>query len=86
MLDQKEKGANLYTGIADEAMRNLNWYFRLKPSQFASVANDVYENLAVLQEVLRVNEKYNPEFCKKYQEEFDNYRMAFQSLHPEGNE
>ena len=86
VLDQKEKGANLYTGIADEAMRNLNWYFRLKPSQFASVANDVYENLAVLQEVLRVNEKYNPEFCKKYQEEFDNYRMAFQSLHPEGNE
>lgn len=64
-------------------MRNLNWFFRLTPTQFLSVSSEVYENLAVLQEIMRVSDKHNPEFFKKYREEFDNYRMAFQSLMPE---
>lgn len=77
VLGQKEKAEGIYTGIADNAVRNLNWLFRLKPGQLSSVENELGHNLAVLQEVLRVNKQHNPEFAKKYQEEFDNYRMAY---------
>ena len=79
-LGEKEKAEAIYTGIADNAMRNVNWYFRLKPGQLASVESDLGHNLAVVQEVLRVNKQYNPTFCEKYQEEFDNYRMAYGSV------
>ena len=82
-LEQNEKAEHLYGLIADDAMRNLNWFFRLTPTQFLSVSSEVYENLAVLQEIMRVSDKHNPEFFKKYREEVDNYRMACQSLMPE---
>ena len=55
-------------------------YFRLRPGQLSSVESDLGHNLAVLQEVLRVSKQYNPEFAKPYQEEFDNYRMAYGSV------
>ena len=60
--------------------RSINWYFRLRPGQLSSVESDLGHNLAVLQEVLRVSKQYNPEFAKPYQEEFDNYRMAYGSV------
>lgn len=46
----------------------------------ASIMGDVEHNLAVLQEVLRIAKQYNPEFGKAFQEEFDNYRMAYGSV------
>lgn len=82
-LEQKEKAENLYTMIADDAIRNLNWFFRLTPRQFVSASSEVYENLAVLQEIMLISDSYNPDFFNKYREDFDNYRMAFQSLMPD---
>lgn len=79
-LGQTEKAEMIYTDIADNALRNVNWFFRLRPGQLSSVIGDLEQNLAVLQEVLRVSKQYNPEFGKKYQEEFDNYRMAYGSV------
>lgn len=79
-LGQKEKGKAIFSGIADDAVRTVNWIFRLKPGQFASAVGDLEHNLAVLQEVLRVAKKHDPELAQKYQEEFDNYRMAYGSI------
>ena len=79
-LDQDEKAEEVFTGIAENAMRNIDWFFRLKPSQLASVTRELEHNLAVMQQVLAVSKHYNPEFAKKYQEEFDNYRMAYGSV------
>ena len=70
----------MYESIADNAVRNINWYFRLSPSQLASVARELQNNLATLQDVLRAAKQYNPEFAKKYQEDFDNFRMAYTSV------
>ena len=67
-LGQKEKAEMVYKGIADNALRSINWYFRLRPGQLSSVESDLGHNLAVLQEVLRVSKQYNPEFAKPYQE------------------
>ncbi len=79
-LDENEKAEEVFTGIAENAMRNIDWFFRLKPSQLASVTRELEHNLAVMQQVLAVSKHYNPEFAKKYQEEFDNYRMAYASV------
>ena len=54
-LGQKEKAEMVYKGIADNALRSINWYFRLRPGQLSSVESDLGHNLAVLQEVLRVS-------------------------------
>ncbi len=79
-IGEKEKGSGVYTGIADDAMRNIDWYFRLNPSQLASAMRDLEHNLAVMQQVLAICKHYDPDFAGKYQEEFDNYRMAYSSV------
>ena len=79
-LGEKEKGEKVYEAIADNSMRTINWYFRLRPGQLSSVLSDLEHHLAVIQEILRVNKQYNPELAKRYQEEFDNYRMAYGSV------
>lgn len=79
-LDEREKAEEVFAGIAEEAMRNINWFFRLRPSQLVSVTRELEHNLAVMQQILTVSKHYNPEFAKKYQEEFDNYRMAWGSV------
>lgn len=79
VLGQKEKAAEIFTGIADNMMRNINWYFRLNPMQLSSVETELLQDMQVLNQVLLINKHYNPEFNKKYQEEFDNYRMAYES-------
>ena len=78
-----EKAAEIFTGIADNMMRNINWYFRLNPVQLASVETELLHDMQVLNQVLLINKHYNPEFNKKYQEEFDNYRMAYESVRRE---
>ena len=83
VLGQKEKAEQIFTAIADNAMRNINWFFRLNAVQLASVTAELEHNLAVMNQVLIVNKHYNPEFNKKYQEEFDNYRMAYSSVRKE---
>lgn len=82
-LGQKEKGHNVFAGIAENMMRNLNWYFRLTPQQFLSVADDVNTDLYTMQQVLQIAEQNDPELLKQYQEEFDNYKMAYSSLQKE---
>ena len=83
VLGQKEKAAEIFTGIADNMMRNINWYFRLNPMQLSSVETELLQDMQVLNQVLLINKHYNPEFNKKYQEEFDNYRMAYESVRRE---
>ena len=79
-LDETEKAEEVFTGIAENAMRNIDWFFRLRPSQLASVTRELEHNLAVMNQVLTVSKHYNPEFAAKYQEEFDHYRMAWGSV------
>ena len=76
VLGKKDKAEQIMNTIIKDALRNVNWFFRLQPHQLPSAMNDLQHNLAVAQEVLRVSAKHNPNFNKVYQEEFDNYRMA----------
>ena len=67
----------VYDAIATNSMRNLNWYFRLNPNQLSSVMSSLGHDLAVVQEILRVTNEFNPEFAAKFKPEFDAYRAAY---------
>ena len=76
-LGQPEKAEAVYDAIATNSMRNLNWYFRLNPNQLSSVMSSLGHDLAVVQEILRVTNEFNPEFAAKFKPEFDAYRAAY---------
>jgi tetratricopeptide (TPR) repeat protein len=80
ILGQKEKAAALYQELLDSQMRNIRWFFRLKPYQLASVVGTLETNLYFMQEALRVIEHFDPDLSNKYREEFDNFRMAYTSV------
>ncbi|MDF9830987.1 DUF2723 domain-containing protein [Parabacteroides sp. PF5-6] len=76
-LDQSEKAEEILDAVAEYTFRNLNWYFRLKPGQMLSVTREIEWDLQVVYNLIAIAKRYNPEFAAKYQEEFDNYRMAY---------
>jgi tetratricopeptide (TPR) repeat protein len=80
ILGQKEKAAALYEELLDSSMRSVRWFFRLKPSQLASVVNTLESDLYIMQEALRVIEHFDPELGSKYMEEFNDFRMAYSSV------
>ncbi len=80
ILGENQKAEEIYKLVADNAMRNLNWFFRLEHQhQLRSVWGDLEHNMMVMQEIARVTKQYNPEFIAPYQQEFDEYRMVFSS-------
>lgn len=76
-LGEMEKGDDVLDQIAANAVTNANWLFRLNPRQLASVESELRQNLAILNEVLRIAGQYNSKLVEKYKEDFDNFRMAF---------
>jgi tetratricopeptide (TPR) repeat protein len=79
-LGQKEKAEAVFTKIADYSMKNLRWYFRLSPSKFVSIDSDVQHNLAVMNHIMKVAQKYDKEFADKYMDELNNYSIAYSSI------
>lgn len=80
LLGQQEKAEAIYDAIAQDALQNLNWFFRLKPNQFGSVMADVRHNIALLQEIVRVSMVHNPTFADKYKQEFNAFRAAYTGI------
>ena len=76
-LGETEKGDDILDQIATNSVININWFFRLNPRQLASVESDLRQELGILNEVLRIAKQYNSKLVDKYQEEFDNFRMAY---------
>ena len=80
-LGQIEKGDNVMSQIADYSLRNLNWYFRLSPSKFVTVESDLQQNMAVMNHVMKVAQEYDSKLADKYKDEFNNYRVAYNSIY-----
>jgi tetratricopeptide (TPR) repeat protein len=80
LLGANEKAEAIYDSMAQIAADNLNWCFRLNPSQRKSVWSFMEQNLMVLQEALRMGEEHEAEYVAKYKELFDSYRMKYSAL------
>lgn len=76
-LGETEKGDDVLDQIATNSVTNINWFFRLQPRQLASVESDLRQELGILNEVLRIAKQNNSKLVDKYQETFDNFRMAY---------
>ncbi|MDR0799582.1 MAG: DUF2723 domain-containing protein [Dysgonamonadaceae bacterium] len=79
-IGDTESAAKLYKELADKSFKNLNWFDRLTPSQYAGVINEVRNDLAYLQFSLDFFEKNNPELYKQYMEEYIKYYQHFEQF------
>jgi tetratricopeptide (TPR) repeat protein len=76
----KEKAEAIYDEAARIAVDNVNWCFRLRPSQRESVMRYLEDNLAVLQEAIRQGERYESEYVDKYKRIFEEYHIKYSAI------
>ncbi len=53
-LGENKKGDDIMDAVANDCVKNLEWYFGLGSSHYNSVKNRISHNLAVLNQVLRI--------------------------------
>lgn len=79
-LGQNEKAEEVLDRIVQSASSGLQWFFRLKPSQFASVYRDVQRSFVLMQYALATAQENESKLEEKYASEFNNYYMRMQAL------
>ena len=79
-LGEKAKGEPILDAIVENSLRNIRWYVRLKPAQFASVREDLQRDMAIVQNVIGIGKHYDPNYGAKYVDEFTKF---YNSLAPQ---
>ena len=72
-LGEKAKGEPILDAIVENSLRNIRWYVRLKPAQFASIREDLQRDMAIVQNVIGVGKHYDPNYGAKYVDEFTKF-------------
>lgn len=80
-LGQKQKAEAITENIADNSVKNLQWFYSLNSSQLNSAMSDVGNNLAVLQSVLQIYSTFNPKLGEKYMPAFQTFSAGWNSSH-----
>ncbi len=80
-LGQKQKAEAITENIADNSVKNLQWFYSLNSSQLNSAMSDVGNNLAVLQSVLQLYSTFNPKLGEKYMPAFQTFSAGWNSSH-----
>ena len=76
----REKAEAIFEEVIRTAVDNLDWCFRLSPSQRESVMAYLENNLAVIQEALRQGERYESEYAKKYESIFNDFHIKYSAV------
>ena len=76
----REKAEAIFEEVIRTAVDNLDWCFRLSPSQRESVMAYLENNLAVIQEALRQGERYESEYVKKYESIFNDFHIKYSAV------
>ena len=80
-IGEIEKGRDVLRKVGDNCIKNLDWYFRLTPKQFASVTNDINDDLGILQQIIQASTDAGDEtLLDLYEESFNGFYMTLQSL------
>jgi tetratricopeptide (TPR) repeat protein len=79
-LGVKEKAESICEQMAEIAVNNLEWFFRLRPSHFATVKDSAERELYALQEAVRLGETNKSEFVAKYKETFNRLYATYSAL------
>jgi hypothetical protein len=76
-LGEKDRCEQILNGIADNSMRTLRWFFKLRPDQLLSVQRDFKLQMDVMQNVMIIGFRNNPEFGSGFKDEYNSFRMAY---------
>ena len=79
-LGDLEKAKKIATSIIDNSMVSVDWALRVRPSQRETVLPFLNDNLFMLQNILNLCHKFDPEFAKSYMEQFNSYYNQYQSV------
>ncbi len=79
-INKTEKALDIFNQITEYTMGNLNWYFRLKPNDFATVFSFVEQDILVMREVMSEYQQIDPESFDKYIDEFSEYYSHYVSI------
>ena len=77
LLGEDEKAQQLSDLIGNTALDNLRYLNSLTPRQKNSAIDEITNNLASIQYLATIAERYNPTDFKKYYSEFQNYMRLF---------
>ncbi|MDR1675620.1 MAG: tetratricopeptide repeat protein [Tannerella sp.] len=78
-LGEKDRCEQILNGIANNSMRSLRWFFKLRPDQLPGIQRDFRLQMDVMQNVMVIGLRNNPEFGSAFKDEFNNFRMAYYS-------
>ncbi|MCC8146398.1 MAG: DUF2723 domain-containing protein [Bacteroidales bacterium] len=79
-IGKTEKAIELYTKLADDLIKNLNWYNRLNRKQYSSVYQSVYRDMLFLDSIIQFFQENAPEKNDDYYPTFSQSLQKFQSL------
>ena len=72
-----EKGEQILNGIANHLMQSIRWINNLRPDLKATVIDELRRDITIMQYVISLGMKNNPNFGKSFRDEYNNYRMMF---------
>ncbi|MDR3269011.1 MAG: DUF2723 domain-containing protein [Tannerella sp.] len=76
-MGEKVKGEQVLNSIADHSMRSIRWFLKLTPNQLAGVQRELSTQMNIMQNILIVGLRDNPDFGKAFRDEYNNYRAAY---------
>jgi hypothetical protein len=79
-LGQKEKAQAIATDIIEDHLTNINWMLRLGPSKQQSILGELENEIRMTRNIISAAYQFDPEFSKKYMEEFNSYGSQYQSV------
>ena len=80
LLDERDKCEQILNAAADYSMRNIRWFFRLRPDQLASVLRELQIEMGAMQEIMAIGMSRNIDFGAAFKDDFNKYRMEYAQL------
>ena len=70
-LNETEKGNDILKQLTKKTVDELTFFYSLSQEQFSTISDEAQRSLALLQEIMRISEKYNQtELSKEIEEQF----------------
>ncbi|MDR3262508.1 MAG: DUF2723 domain-containing protein [Tannerella sp.] len=76
-LGETSKGERILNAIADNSMRSIRWFSKLAPNQLVGVQAEFNHHMNVMQNVMVVGIRNNPDFGASFRDEYNSYRTAY---------
>lgn len=75
------KAEEISIKIMEEKLRELNWFFSLKPQELVGALQDIQNDVLVCSELLRYNEAYKGSMSSVYGDDVKMYKDSFLTIH-----